>query len=361
MIEYENLGKANRPYFKELQESFASTLESGRYVLGGNVERFEREFASYCGARHGVGVGSGLDAIMLSLLAFGFKPGSEVIVPSNAYIATVLAVVHAGLKPVPVEPDIRSYNIDPGKIESRLSPRTVAVVPVHLYGRVCEMDAIADVARVHGLKLIEDCAQAHGSAYRGRRAGSFGDCAAFSFYPTKNLGAFGDGGIVLTDDQELARRVRALGNYGATERHRHDVVGYNSRLDEIQAGFLSVKLRHLEEINRRKRELARIYHDTLKSEYTLPLDDQDHLDNRHIFAIRHSDRDKVRRHLASRGIGTAIHYPVPPHHQSSVREFLSGHDYPIAEEIHDTIFSLPISCAHTEEEIRTVAAMLNAL
>src|SRR6185369_11995495 len=249
MIEYENLKKVNEPFFDELKKSFETTLESGWYVLGGNVERFEREVASYCGGRHCIGVASGLDAILLSLKAYDFEPGSEVLVPSNAYIATILAVLNAGLKPVLVEPDIHTYNIDPDKIEDKVSRNTVAIIVVHLYGKICDMDPIMEIAQRHDLQVIEDCAQAHGAMYKGKKAGSFGHCAAFSFYPTKNLGAFGDGGGVLTDNTDISQEIRMMRNYGSKKKYHNDVVGHNSRLDEMQAGFLSVKLKQLDSIN----------------------------------------------------------------------------------------------------------------
>lgn len=259
MIEYENLRKANASFFDEFRADFSDSLESGWFILGNKAARFEAAFAAYCGARHCVGVASGLDALLLSLNAFAFADGSEVIVPSNTYIATILAVLHNRLKPALVEPDLRTYNIDPGRIEERITPLTRAIIAVHLYGKPCAMDAIAAVAEKYGLKLIEDCAQSHGASYKGRTTGTFGDYGAFSFYPTKNLGALGDGGALVTDNGEAAEKIRKLRNYGSAVKYRNDEIGFNSRLDEIQAGFLSIKLKRLDEIVAHKRRLAGIY------------------------------------------------------------------------------------------------------
>ena len=359
MIEYEELGKSNGPFFADLRSSFEATLASGRYILGKNVEQFEREFASYCGVRSCIGVASGMDALALSFAACDLRQGAEVIVPSNTYIATILAVVRAGLTPVLVEPDIRSYTIDPARIEEKITINTAALVAVHLYGRICDMGPIVKTAQQHGLALIEDCAQAHGALYRGRKAGSFGNCAAFSFYPTKNLGALGDGGAVLTDDADRALLLRSLRNYGSLEKDRHDVIGSNSRLDEVQAGFLSVKLKKLDAINTHKKTLARLYREQLKDDFVKPLTDPDHDDVFHIFAVRHPARDRVREYLLKKGIGTAVHYPVPPHRQKALESVLGGGSYPVSEEIHATTLSLPISFGHTEQDVLAVIEAMN--
>src|SRR4030042_34353 len=249
MIEYENLKEVNEPFFAEYKKEFTDIMQGGWYILGKAVGKFEQEFANYCGVLHCIGVASGLDALIISLKAFKFKPGSEVILPSNTYIATIISIVHCGLKPVLVEPDIMTYNIDPAKIEDALTSKTAAIMPVHLYGKMCHMDPIMEIANRHGLKIIEDCAQAHGSKYKSKKAGTFGHCNAFSFYPTKNLGALGDAGAIVTDDHELAQQVRILRNYGSKIKYYNEVVGYNSRLDELQAAFLSVKLKKLDGIN----------------------------------------------------------------------------------------------------------------
>lgn len=359
MIEYENLALANHPYFDEFRREFDETLCSGWFILGKRVEEFERTFAKYCGVRHCIGVASGLDALDLSLRVFGFKPGSEVIVPSNTYIATILAVLHCGLRPVLVEPDIRSYNLDPARLNRAITPKTVAVLPVHLYGKVCDMDSILDVAANNGLKVIEDCAQAHGAEFHGKKAGSFGDCNAFSFYPTKNLGALGDAGAVTTNDDELAAAIRALRNYGSSRKYYNDVIGYNSRLDAIQAGFLSVKLRHLDSINQHKRNLASAYFDQLGETVVKPYRDAEHNDVYHIFNVRHPRRDALKSFLLEKGIGTDIHYPVAPARQVALHGMLPAEDFPLADEIHATTLSLPISSFHTAVNVAAVCNAIN--
>ncbi|MGH8147782.1 MAG: DegT/DnrJ/EryC1/StrS family aminotransferase [Rhodanobacteraceae bacterium] len=359
MIEYEDLALANKPYFDEFRRSFDETLCSGWFILGKRVEEFEKRFAEYCGVRHCIGVASGLDALDLSLRAFGFKPGSEVIVPSNTYIATILAVLHCGLTPVLVEPDIRSYNLDPARLDAAITPRTVAVLPVHLYGKVCDMGAILKIAADRRLVVIEDCAQAHGAEYRGRKVGSFGVCNAFSFYPTKNLGALGDAGAVTTDDDELATAVRTLRNYGSRTKYCNEVVGYNSRLDEIQAGFLGIKLRHLDAINQHKRELAQAYFQHLGDSVVKPCRDDEHNDVYHIFNVRHPRRDALRKYLLDQGIKTEIHYPVAPARQAALRGRFAVDDFPLADTIHATTLSLPISRFHTTGDVVTVCDAIN--
>lgn len=359
MIEYENLKKVNEPFQDALRRSFETTLAGGRYILGGNVEKFEREFASYCGVRYAVGVASGLDAILLSLKAFGFRSGSEVIVPSNTYIATILAVLNAGLKPVLVEPDIHTYNLDPERIEEKITDNTVAIIAVHLYGKLCEMGPIMDIAKKNNLKVIEDCAQAHGARSWGKKAGSFGQCGAFSFYPTKNLGALGDAGAVLTEDGELASKIGMLRNYGSREKYYNEVAGYNSRLDEVQAGFLSAKLKRLDAINHHKRKLAGLYLEHLKDDFIKPVVVENYFDVYHIFTIRHAERDRVREYLFKKEIQTEIHYPVPPHKQKAMKNVLDQCDFPVSEEIHSTTMSLPISFCHTEDDIAQVVETLN--
>jgi dTDP-4-amino-4,6-dideoxygalactose transaminase len=359
MIEYENLKKVNEPFFTELRASFNTTVESGWYILGGNVESFESEFASYCGVSNCVGVASGLDALLLSLKAFNFTPGSEVIVPSNTYIATILAILQAGLKPILVEPDIHTYNIDPDRIVEKITEYTVAIIVVHLYGKVCEMNPILEIVKKYGLKLIEDCAQAHGAKYRGKKAGSFGHCAAFSFYPTKNLGAFGDGGAVLTNDKDIAFQIKMLRNYGSQKKYYNEIVGFNSRLDEMQAGFLTVKLKKLDNINNHKRKLAQLYLKNLSDKFIKPVWDINSFDVFHIFNIRHQERDQLKEYLLTRGIKTEIHYPIPPHKQKAMQGILNKSNYHISEEIHSTTLSLPISFYHSEDDIFKVIETLN--
>ena len=359
MIEYENLAKLNRPFFSEYETAFQSVLNGGWYILGDHVREFEKQFAAYCGVNHCTGLASGLDALILALRAFDFEPGSQVILPSNTYIATILAAVNAGLEPILVEPDIRTYNIDPTKIEAAITNKTVAVVVVHLYGKCCEMDTIISICRKHKLKLIEDAAQAHGAAFKGKRAGAFGDFGAFSFYPTKNLGALGDGGCLVTNDQSLDEMIRMLRNYGSRVKYVNEVVGTNSRLDEMQAAFLQVKLKRLESINSHKRKLASIYLKDLREDFIKPVIDEDFFDVFHIFNVRHPRRDALRNHLLKQDIKTEIHYPVPPHQQQAMKKLLSKGPFPISEEIHNTTLSLPISYFHTQEDIFQVVEAIN--
>ncbi len=358
IIEYENLGELNRPFFEEYKESFAKTLQGGWYILGNNVKEFESAFAAYNGAKHCIGLASGLDALILGLKAFEFQPGSEVIVPSNTYIATILAIIHCGLKPVLVEPDIRTYNFDPALIEAAVTPRTVAIMPVHLYGKSCDMDGLMAVKEKFGLKMVEDCAQSHGATYKGKLTGTFGEFGAFSFYPTKNLGALGDAGAIITNDDSLAQTIRRLRNYGSDIKYYNELVGYNSRLDEVQAGFLSCKLKKLNDINNHKRKLAKIYHEGISDKYIKPVLNSDYFDVYHIYNIRHSRRDELKQYLLDNGIKTDIHYPVAPHRQNAMKGIITG-EYPVSEEIHKTTLSLPISYFHTEDDIRRVVEVIN--
>ena len=360
MIEYENIGRLNQPFNEAFELAFKEVIDSGWYILGNKVKQFETEFAAYCKTKHCIGVANGLDAIILALRAYDFQPGDEVIVPSNTYIATILAIVHNGLKPVLVEPDLNTYNIDPKKIEEKITPRTKAILVVHLYGKLCEMPAIMTIAQQHDLKVIEDCAQSHGAHYKGQKAGNWGHYGAFSFYPTKNLGAVGDGGAVTTNDDELALKISTLRNYGSQKKYYNEVVGYNSRLDEIQAAFLSIKLQALDQINNHKRKLADIYLNTLNEDFVLPVIQPDYFDVYHIFNVRHPKRDELRQHLLENNIKTEIHYPVAPTDQAAMKGILDGQETPIAQLIHATTLSLPISFYHTEADvIRVVEAMNN--
>lgn len=359
MIEYENLHKLNASFMDAYEEQFRKVNESGWYILGKEVLKFEADFASFCQTSFCVGVANGLDALIISLKAFGFKPGSEVIVPSNTYIATILSILQSGLKPVLVEPDIKTYNIDPARIEEAITPRTVAIMVVHLYGKCCDMDPIMSITERHGLKIIEDCAQAHGAKYKGKSTGSFGHYGAFSFYPTKNLGALGDAGAVVTADEELFIRAKKLRNYGSERKYYNDVVGLNSRLDEVQAAFLNVKLKHLESINKHKQKLAKIYTDRVSDNFIKPVTHADYFDVYHIYNIRHPRRDQLREYLQKENIGTEIHYPVPPHKQKAMQGLLEMEQYPISTEIHNTTLSLPISFFHTEADVLKIVEVLN--
>jgi dTDP-4-amino-4,6-dideoxygalactose transaminase len=359
MIPYESLKILNRPFEEKLKLKFSDFLEKGWYILGDEVAAFEKEFANYHGQQYAVGVANGLDALILSLQCCGFKQGDEVIVPSNTYIATILSIIHCGLTPVLVEPDPHTYNINPLAIPDAVTPRTVAIMVVHLYGQCCEMDPILAIAKKQGLKVIEDCAQAHGARYKGKLAGTFGDFAAFSFYPTKNLGALGDGGAVICKSEEDDQKLRQLRNYGSEKKYHNGIVGYNSRLDELQAAFLRIKLPHLDEINLHKRKLASIYFDILNDSFIKPRLDDDYFNVYHIYNILHPERDRLKAYLAEHQIATEIHYPVAPQHQLALKEHLLHFDYPISANIHQTTLSLPCSFAHTEEEIRHVAEILN--
>lgn len=359
MIEYENLGELNKPFFEEYRESFEKTLNSGWYILGKNVKLFEEEFAAYHNAKHSIGVTSGLDALILSLKTFNYEKDSEVIVPSNTYIATILSILHCGLKPVLVEPDIKTYNIDPKKIEEMITSKTVSIMVVHLYGKSCDMTPIISLKEKYNLSLIEDCAQSHGAKYFGKLTGTFGEFGAFSFYPTKNLGALGDAGAVLTDDASLAKTIKRLRNYGSDVKYYNEIVGYNSRLHEMQAGFLSIKLKHLDEINNHKRKLAQIYFANLKEDFIKPVVEENVFDVFHIFNIRHPKRDELKEYLLKNEIKTEIHYPVPPHKQKAMEGIISEAHFPISEEIHTTTLSLPISFYHKEEDIYRVVEVMN--
>lgn len=359
MIEYENLGKSNESFFSDFEAAFKRVLNSGWYILGPEVEEFENEFASYTSSKFCVGVANGLEALELSLRAFDFPAGSEVIVPSNTYIATILSIMNANLTPILVEPDIKTYNIDPNKIEEKISDKTVAIMVVHLYGKCCEMDKILAIAKKHHLKVIEDCAQAHGAKYKGQMAGSFGDTGAFSFYPTKNLGSLGDGGAITASDPNLAKVLKKLRNYGSEIKYYNDIVGRNSRLDEIQAAFLKIKLKRLDEIIAHKRRLASIYSQNLNDSFVKPDLDERYFDTYHIYNIRHPKRDELKKYLLENGVKTEVHYPVPPHKQKALENLFVGHSYPISEEIHSTTLSLPISFFHTEDDIHKVIKLMN--
>jgi dTDP-4-amino-4,6-dideoxygalactose transaminase len=358
MIPYENLQKANEPFADELVAAFRKVLDSGWFVLGKQVKDFETAFAKYCEMPHCVGVASGLDALTLSLYCLNLQRGDEVIVPSNTYIATILSIVHLGLKPVLVEPNIATYNIDAQLIEAKITPRTRAIMVVHLYGKVCEMDAIEDIARKHDLHILEDCAQAHGARHKGRIAGSFGAMNAFSFYPTKNLGALGDAGAIVTASEEYADRIRSLRNYGSAVKYYNDEQGHNSRLDELQAALLHVKLRHLDTITTHKRHLANLYFEHLGEQFILPQRDDDYFDVYHIFNIRHAKRDELREYLLQNGVRTDVHYPIAPVEQKAMQGILTEAT-PIAVEIHRTTLSLPISFATTEAEALEVCRIIN--
>lgn len=357
MIEYENLKLVNQKLFDKYKESFDKFLNSGWFVLGEQVAQFEEDFARFNNTKHCIGVASGLDALILAIDAFKFPKNSEIIVPSNTYIATILAIVRNGFKPILVEPDINTYNIDPNKIEEKITENTKAILVVHLYGKSCDMDKICSIASKYDLKIIEDVAQAHGAKYKDKMVGTFG-VGCFSFYPTKNLGALGDAGAITCDDENYMKKIKSLRNYGSSKKYYNDDLGFNSRLDEIQAGFLSAKLEILDDITNHKRELAKIYFENLDDRFVKPVTHEDYFDVYHIFNIRHQKRDELKVYLLENDIKTEIHYPLAPHKQKAMQGLIEG-EYPISEEIHNTTLSLPISYFHTKEDVVKVCEVMN--
>lgn len=346
---------------KDLRDAFERVYNRSWYIEGVEDEAFEKAFAEYCDSKYCVGVGNGLDSLFLALKAMGIKEGDEVIVPSNTYIATALAVTYTGATPVFVEPDIRTFNIDPTKIEAAITDKTRAIMPVHLYGQACDMDPIMNIAKKYDLYVVEDCAQAHGAKYNGKVIGSFGDAAGFSFYPGKNLGALGDAGATVTNNEELAKKVRALGNYGSDYKYHHIYQGNNSRLDELQAAFLAAKLPHLNKVNVERRKIAQKYLDGINNpEINLPFVPEYAEPVWHIFGIRCNRRDELEKFLNDAGISTNKHYPIPIHLQGCYADlgFKKG-DYPIAEEISETELSIPMYYGMTDEEVQYVIDRIN--
>lgn len=370
MIKFLDLHKINLQYEEALQQKFKAFLDKGWYILGDNVKTFEKEFAEYCGTKFCIGVGNGLDALVLifkAAIQLGkLQKGDEVIVPANTYIASILAVLEADLVPVLVEPNAVTFNIDPKKIQEAITPRTKAILPVHLYGQLADMEAINTIAKQNNLLVVEDAAQAHGailstsiSPLPTQKSGNLSYAAGFSFYPGKNLGALGDAGAITTNDDELAKMIYSLRNYGSETKYHNDFVGINSRLDEIQASFLSVKLPYLDKENALRRTIAKRYLSEIKnSKITLPF--YDHSENHifHLFVIRTKNRNELQHYLAENGIQTQIHYPIPPHKQKALSKFHQL-SFPITEKIHDEVLSLPISPVMTEEEIDFVVKILN--
>lgn len=346
---------------KDILKSFESMYDKSIYIQGDEYKKFNEEFAEYCGAKYAIGVGNGLDALMLILRAFEIGPGDEVIVPSNTFIATALAATYVGATPVFVEPILEEYNIDPSKIEEKITDKTKAIMAVHLYGQCCDMDAINLIAKKHNLKVIEDAAQAHGATYKGKKAGSLGDAAGFSMYPGKNLGALGDGGMVTTNDKELATKIAALCCYGSDYKYHHIYKGVNSRLDEIQAGFLSIKLKHLDKWNADRNRIAKMYLNGIKNpKIKLPVVNKNNYHIWHIFAIRCNERDALEKYLNDNGIGTNKHYPTPMHLQGAYADLnIAKGSLPLAEEISDTELSIPMYYGMTNEEVEYIIDMIN--
>ena len=347
---------------KDLDNAYTQVLNRSYFIQGEECTKFEEEFAAYCDAKYCIGVATGLDALWLVLKAMGIGKGDEVIVPSNTYIATALAVSFVGAKPVFVEPTIETYNIDVTKIEEKINANTKAIIAVHLQGRAADMDTVNAIAKKYNLKVIEDAAQAHGTKYKGRKVGTLGDAAGFSFYPGKNLGALGDGGCVVTNDKELADKVRALGNYGSDYKYHHIYQGTNSRLDEIQAAFLRVKLPHLDKWNADRKRIAEKYLCGINNLLIkLPLSSTDEYEHiYHVFVIRCDRRDELEKYLNDNGIGTVKHYPIPMHLQEAYKELaLQQGDLPIAEEISNTVLSIPMYYGMIDEEVEYVISVIN--
>lgn len=357
-VPFLDLARLHLPLRAEFDEAYHRVMDSGWFIMGPELDAFETEFASYSDVKHCIGVGNGLEALHLLLRAYGIGQGDEVIVPSNTFIATWLAVTECGATPVPVEPSMDTHNIDTALIEAAITSRTRAIMPVHLYGQPADMDPINALANKHNLIVIEDAAQAQGARYKGQRVGSLGHAAATSFYPGKNLGALGDGGAVLTNDNAIASKVRQLRNYGSTVKYQHDLLGYNSRLDELQAAFLRVKLKHLDDWNSRRREIADAYSTLLAgSGHVLPVVPEYAEPVWHLYVIRQSQRDALKTQLEKAGVSTVIHYPTPPHQQAC---YADGHfgEFPIAEQLAQEVLSIPMSPDLSDEEIQlTVSAL----
>ena len=362
MIKFLDLYKVNELHRVEIDEAIKRVLDSGWYLLGKEVEAFEKEFAEYCGTKYCVGTANGLDALTLIFRAYKelgkLKDGDKIIVPANTYIASILSVTANNLKPVLVEPDINTYLLDPKQIEANITPKTKAILPVHLYGRLCDMEAINTIAKRHNLLVIEDSAQSHGAIRNDTRSGAFGNASGFSFYPGKNLGCLGDGGCVTTNDEELAYAIKALHNYGSHKKYHNIYKGVNSRLDEIQAAVLRVKLKYLDEENEKRRKVAKYFCENMKNPLvTLPLlGDKDEI--WHVFPVRVKNRDAFQKYLTNNGIQTIIHYPIPPHKQQAYKEW-NNLSFPITEQIHNEIISLPISQVMTDDEIKEIVKIIN--
>lgn len=369
MVEFLNLKEITARDKKELMQAFEGVLDSGWFILGEREKEFEIEFAEYCNVKHCVGVANGLDALILILEGYkqlGFmKSGDEILVPSNTYIASILAVSKAGLVPVLVEPDINTYLIDEKLIEKKITPKTKAILPVHLYGRLCNMDAINAIAKKHHLKVIEDCAQSHGASLNGIKCGNLGDAAGFSFYPGKNLGALGDAGAVTTNDDDLAETIRAYRNYGSHKKYENLYQGINSRLDEVQAAFLSVKLKNLDDDNKKRKAVAQYYLDHISNDlFCLPFSKQTNIADFyfhvwHVFPVRVKNRQQFQKYLSENGIQTVIHYPIPPHQQKAYPEW-NNESFPVSEKIHKEIISLPISQVLKQEDAEFVCNVVNS-
>ena len=359
MIKFLDLEKVYNRFREEIDKRIKEVLDSGWYLLGNQDKTFEEHFAKFCGTKYCIGCANGLDALTLIIRAYGFSEGDEIIVPANTYIASILAISENGCTPVLVEPDINTYNINPDLIEEKITDKTKAIMVVHLYGQAVQMDKIWELAKKYNLKIIEDSAQGHGAVYKAKRTGNLGDASGFSFYPGKNLGCMGDGGAITTNDDELAKKIRAIANYGSDYKYHHIYKGINSRLDEMQAGILDVKLKYLDKDNARRREISKYYRENIKNpKIILPkiYDEQSHV--WHVFTVRTEKRDEFQEYLKQNDIQTLIHYPTPPHKQEAYKEW-NNLSFPITEEIHKTIISIPISPVMTDEEVKKVEEVVN--
>ncbi|HEC1752048.1 TPA: DegT/DnrJ/EryC1/StrS family aminotransferase [Campylobacter lari] len=357
MINFLDLHKINARFEDEIKDKINEVINSGWYILGKQCVNFEINFAKYCGVKHCIGVANGLDALRIIVKAYGFSKDDEIIVPANTYIASILAITDNLCKPILIEPDINTYNINAKSIEEKITNKTKAIMVVHLYGQVCNMEPIYALAKKYNLKIIEDCAQAHGANFKGKKVGSLGDVAGFSFYPGKNLGALGDAGCITTNDDLLASKIRALANYGSHKKYENLYAGLNSRLDELQAGILDIKLKHLDSDNQKRKEIADFYMKNIKNEnIILPKIDIDHV--WHLFVIRTKFRDKLQKYLNENNIQTIIHYPIPPHKQECYKGF-NNLSLPITEQIHNEVLSIPISPVMTQDEIKQVVEVIN--
>lgn len=359
MIKFLDLEKVNNRFRSEIDARFKNILDKGWYLQGEENEKFAQNFAKYCGTNYAIGVANGLDAINLIIRAFKFGKGDEIIVPANTYIATILAISENNCTPVLVEPDINTYNINPDLIEEKITDKTKAIIVVHLYGQAVEMEKVWALAKKYNLKVIEDSAQAHGAIYQGKRVGNLSDASAFSFYPGKNLGCMGDGGAVTTNDKNLYEKIKAIANYGSDRKYHHIYKGVNSRLDELQAAVLDVKLPYLDKDNQRRRKIANYYLENIKNDKIIMRKAYEEESNVwHIFPVRTDNREALQKHLEDNGIQTNIHYPTPPHKQGAYKEW-ENQKYPVSEEIHRTIISLPISPVMTDEEVKKVVDIIN--
>lgn len=359
MIKFLDLEKINNRFREEIDSELKEILDSGWYLQGKKNQKFAENFAEFCGVKHCLGVANGLDALNLIIKAYGFSNGDEIIVPANTYIASILAISQNGCTPILIEPDIKTYNINPDLIEEKITERTKAIMVVHLYGQAVQTKKIWELAKKYNLKIIEDSAQAHGSVYDGIKTGALGDASGFSFYPGKNLGCMGDGGCVTTNDDELFEKIKAIANYGSDRKYHHIYKGVNSRLDEIQAAVLNVKLKYLDKDNARRREISKYYRENIKNRIIIlpeTYDESAHV--WHVFAVRTPERDRFQKYLEENNIQTIIHYPTPPHKQGAYQEW-NNLSYPISEEIHRTVISLPISPVMTDDEVERVTEVIN--